>query len=352
MVNLRGYFLKLKYCDTCEMYRPPRSIHCDDCGACILVLDHHCPWVGSCIGKRNYRFFLLFVNSTGLMIAYFVICLIWNLHSMAQDFQANDISIVSVSQGWKESLKKSPYSIILLFLCVLFAVFVWLLCIYHHFLMCIRQTTNEHLKKTFKSGMNPFRKTYCRYFVKTCSKKKKKRLWKPRNEPKLFKSMRELIENDGLNQFELKNDEPDLFEMKGRKRDKDYLEISGINPIEQENLKDLVLAASESRMNARPGEIYEDEWVNEGNSSKECEYMSPNGEEDPVRSSKKTGDDIRDKSISYSHLPIQKQEIYESKVLDPNDIHVEEDKIEESSVKQIEETMHREDVVESEGQGE
>ena len=83
------------------------------------------------------------------------------------------------------------------------------------------------------------------------------------------------------------------------------MEISGINPIEQENLKDLVLAASESRMNARPGEIYDDEWANEANSSKECEYMSPNGEEDHIRSSKKTGDDLRDKSISYSHLPIQ-----------------------------------------------
>lgn len=27
--------------------------HCYECGYCIEGLDHHCPWMGQCIGKKN-----------------------------------------------------------------------------------------------------------------------------------------------------------------------------------------------------------------------------------------------------------------------------------------------------------
>jgi palmitoyltransferase ZDHHC9/14/18 len=46
-----------RWCDTCQVHQPPGAYHCDDCECCIEELDHHCPWMGKCIGKRNMFWF-------------------------------------------------------------------------------------------------------------------------------------------------------------------------------------------------------------------------------------------------------------------------------------------------------
>jgi hypothetical protein len=43
--------------------RPAEARHCRACNACILELDHHCPWIGKCVGKYTLTAFWVFFSA-------------------------------------------------------------------------------------------------------------------------------------------------------------------------------------------------------------------------------------------------------------------------------------------------
>lgn len=56
------------YCHVCDVHVTEKAKHCSSCNKCIYSFDHHCIWLNTCIGGKNYKMFLfmlcLVVNGT------------------------------------------------------------------------------------------------------------------------------------------------------------------------------------------------------------------------------------------------------------------------------------------------
>lgn len=60
---------KIVFCRFCHLHRPPLTSHCHTCNVCVLEHDHHCSILGGCVGKRNLRYFVLYLLSLSLALS-------------------------------------------------------------------------------------------------------------------------------------------------------------------------------------------------------------------------------------------------------------------------------------------
>ncbi|RWR79727.1 zinc finger protein [Cinnamomum micranthum f. kanehirae] len=143
-VVVNGIVVKVKYCDTCSLYRPPRASHCSVCNNCVKRFDHHCPWVGQCIGLRNYRFFFLFLSSSTFLCIYVFTFSLLNILMHKKD-----------SKSWKDTMSEEVLSLILVIYCFVAFWFVGGLTVFHLYLICTNQTTYENFRNRYDKKENP-----------------------------------------------------------------------------------------------------------------------------------------------------------------------------------------------------
>mmetsp|Transcript_29492 Transcript_29492/g.41508 ORF Transcript_29492/g.41508 Transcript_29492/m.41508 type:complete len:296 (+) Transcript_29492:85-972(+) len=147
-IMLAGEEYELKWCNTCNIYRPPRATHCGTCNNCVDRFDHHCPWTGNCIGRRNYQSFLIFVYSVMFNCLYVggfgIACLALIGIRDDKDFT-----------GLFEEGRNIVTGLLVIY-CALAECSVAILGGLHCLLVFKSQTTNEHIKGTYTNRKNPF----------------------------------------------------------------------------------------------------------------------------------------------------------------------------------------------------
>ncbi|OMJ70560.1 hypothetical protein SteCoe_31438 [Stentor coeruleus] len=119
------------YCTVCFCDQPLRARHCKICGICVATFDHHCPFIGNCVGEKNKLvfFWYLFFQTIECWVAFYL------CYTNTKDYE-----------DWDAWCQENFQYILVAFLPFLLGILLSCLWLYHIILACKNWTTYEVLR--------------------------------------------------------------------------------------------------------------------------------------------------------------------------------------------------------------
>ncbi|KAI3519127.1 hypothetical protein L1887_08153 [Cichorium endivia] len=145
-------------CTYCNVVQPPRAKHCHDCDKCVLQFDHHCLWLGTCIGLKNHCRFWWYILMEAALCIWTGIWYIQYLNNHIRDSWVMDLVVIAMLSTLLVSL-----------------IFLFLLLIFHSYLIMTNQTTYELVRRrripymrSIPARVYPFNEGVCRNLYNFC----------------------------------------------------------------------------------------------------------------------------------------------------------------------------------------
>ncbi|KDN52959.1 hypothetical protein K437DRAFT_242733 [Tilletiaria anomala UBC 951] len=140
--------LKVKWCETCGTYRAPRSSHCRMCDNCVENIDHHCTFLNTCIGRRNYSSFFSFLIFTLLSLCIMIAFSILHLYFLTRPTTQRLPKAGAYGGGldFRQALGRSPVSAVVVILSLAAMCPIGMLFGYHAWLVVHNRTTVEQIR--------------------------------------------------------------------------------------------------------------------------------------------------------------------------------------------------------------